>query len=77
MPTSRTALDEADACVEATTDAALDAYADAASKGLRAALALLAVLTVVALFAASRMPRVQPGAAAAAGPAPEPEPSPA
>ena len=45
-----------------TTDAALDAYADARIKGLRAALALLALLTIVALFLAQRIPEVPVGA---------------
>jgi MFS family permease len=55
------ALDEAQVGPE-TTDAALDAYADARLDGLRAALAILAVLAVVALFLAQRIPTVQPGA---------------
>jgi hypothetical protein len=46
-----------------TTDAALDAYADARITGLRAALAILALLTVVALFFTQRIPRAQPGRA--------------
>ena len=40
----------------AATDAALDAYADARLDGLRAALAILAVLAVVALFLAQSIP---------------------
>jgi Na+/melibiose symporter-like transporter len=56
-----TALAEAGAEAE-TTEAALDAYADARLSGLRAALAILAVLAVVALFLAQRIPTRQPGA---------------
>ena len=44
-----------------TTEAALDAYADARLGGLKAALAILAVLAVVALFLAQR-PARRPGA---------------
>ncbi len=54
------ALDEADAGSE-TTDAALDAYGDARIAGLRSALAILALLTIVALFLAQRIPVTQPG----------------
>jgi predicted MFS family arabinose efflux permease len=46
-----------------TTDAALDAYRDARIDGLRAALAILAALTIVALFFAQRIPTTQPGRA--------------
>ena len=46
-----------------TTDAALDAYRDARIVGLRSALAILAVLTIVALFLAQRIPTRQPGEA--------------
>jgi MFS family permease len=49
-----------------TTDAAVTAYRDARIDGLRAALAILAGLTLVALFVAGRLPTRQPGA-------PEPE----
>ena len=49
------ALDEAGAS-SATTEAALEAYADARLDGLRAALAILAVLAVVALFLAQAIP---------------------
>jgi MFS family permease len=49
------ALDEAGA-VPATTDAALDAYADARLAGLRSALAILAALTILALFLAQSIP---------------------
>jgi EmrB/QacA subfamily drug resistance transporter len=55
------ALDEAGVSSR-TTDAALDAYAEARIDGLRAALAILAVLTLCALFAAQRIPKTQPGA---------------
>ncbi len=43
-----------------TTDAALDAYRDARIKGLQAGLAILALLTIVALFFTQRIPRAQP-----------------
>ncbi len=56
------ALDEADV-PPATTDAALEAYGDARLAGLRSALAILAVLTVVALFLAQSIPRKPVGAA--------------
>jgi len=46
----------------ATTAAALDGYADARLVGLRAALAILAFLALVALFLAQRIPTRQPGA---------------
>ena len=49
----------------ATTDAALDAYREARIEGLRAALAILALLAVVALFFTPRIPTTQPGRAAA------------
>ena len=44
-----------------TTDAALDAYRDARLDGLRAALAILALLDLVALFLAQRIPRTPVG----------------
>jgi Na+/melibiose symporter-like transporter len=44
------------------SDAALDAYRDARIDGLEAALAILAVLALVALFYAQRIPTTQPGA---------------
>jgi MFS family permease len=47
------------------TDAALDAYRDARIAGLRSALAILAFLTIVALFLAQRMPTRQPSSATA------------
>jgi MFS family permease len=46
-------------------DDALEAYADARLDGLRNALAILALLDVIALFFAQRIPRTQPGRAAA------------
>jgi len=54
------ALDEAGASSK-TTDAAVDAYSEARLDGLRAALAILSILTICALFAAQRIPEVQPG----------------
>jgi MFS family permease len=54
------ALDEAGVSRE-TTEASLDAYADARIDGLRNALAILAVLVLVALFYAQRIPTAQPG----------------
>ncbi|MFF6776335.1 MFS transporter [Streptomyces sp. NPDC012637] len=56
------ALDEAGVS-PAVTDAALDANAAARLDGLRAALAILACASVVALFFTSRIPRTQPGSA--------------
>ena len=56
------ALDEAGAA-SATTDAALEANADARLAGLRSALAILAVLAILALFLAQSIPTTQPGAA--------------
>jgi MFS family permease len=54
------ALDEASVS-RRTTDAAIDAYTDARIDGLRNALAILAVLVVVALFFAHRIPTSPPG----------------
>ena len=54
------ALDEAHVSSR-TTEAALDAYRDARIAGLRSALAILALLVVVALFLAQRLPTKQPG----------------
>jgi len=48
-----------------TTDAAVSAYQDARISGLRAALAILALLTLLALFFTQRIPARQPGAARA------------
>jgi EmrB/QacA subfamily drug resistance transporter len=45
------------------TDEALDAYRDARIDGLRSALAILALLSIVALFLAQRIPTRQPGGA--------------
>ena len=59
------ALDETNAGSEAT-DAALEAYSDARIVGLRYALAILALLAIVALFLAGRIPTRQPGVAAPA-----------
>jgi EmrB/QacA subfamily drug resistance transporter len=56
------ALDEAEVDQEAS-DAALDSYRDARIDGLRSALAILAVLSVGALFFAQRIPTTQPGRA--------------
>jgi hypothetical protein len=56
------ALEEANASSK-TTDAALDAYRDARINGLRSALAILALLSIVALFLAQHIPTRQPGAA--------------
>jgi hypothetical protein len=54
------ALDDAGVPPE-TTEAALADYADARLEGLRAALAILAGLSIVALFLAESIPRRQPG----------------
>jgi hypothetical protein len=56
------ALDEANVSSE-SADAAVDAYRDARIDGLRSALAILALLALVALFCAQRIPTKQPGAA--------------
>jgi len=55
------ALDEA-GVEEATTDAALVAYEDARLDGLRAALGILALLSIIALFLAQSIPRKPVGA---------------
>ena len=55
------ALDEAGA-TPATTDATLEAYADARLSGLRSALAILAVLSILALFLAQDIPTRPVGA---------------
>jgi MFS family permease len=57
------ALDKAGAS-SAGTDAALAAYQDARLDGLRSSLSILALLILVGLFLAQRIPRKQPGAAA-------------
>jgi hypothetical protein len=56
------ALDRAQVSPE-TSDAALDAYRSARIDGLEASLAILAALSILALFLAQRIPTVQPGAA--------------
>jgi MFS family permease len=58
------ALDEA-RVDRRTTYATLEAYDEARLDGLRSALAILALLVLVALFAAQRIPTRQPGAATA------------
>jgi MFS family permease len=57
------ALDEARVSNRAT-DAAIEAYQEARIDGLKSALAVLALLAVIALFLAQRIPTVQPGASA-------------
>ncbi len=59
------ALDEAGATSEAS-EAALDSYGDARLSGLRAALAILALSTIVALVLAQRIPTRPPGSPATA-----------
>jgi Na+/melibiose symporter-like transporter len=54
------ALDEAH-LRNKTTDAAIASYQDARLDGLRAALGILAVMAIVALLLAGRIPIVQPG----------------
>jgi MFS family permease len=56
----KAALDEAHLNSRAT-DAAITAYQDARIKGLKAGLAILALLTIVALFFTKRIPAAQPG----------------
>jgi MFS family permease len=56
------ALEEAGAS-STTSQAAIDAYADARLDGLQSSLAILALLTLLALFFAQRIPKAQPGAA--------------
>jgi EmrB/QacA subfamily drug resistance transporter len=58
----KSALDEAHASSR-TTDAALASYQDARISGLRSALAILAVMALIALFLAQRIPSRQPQAA--------------
>jgi EmrB/QacA subfamily drug resistance transporter len=59
------ALDKANADSK-QSEAALDAYRSSRIDGLKAALAILGVLVLVALFYAQRIPTTQPGAAEAA-----------
>jgi MFS family permease len=56
------AMDEA-GVASATADEALGAYADARLAGLRSALSILALLSIVALFLAQNIPRAPPAAA--------------
>ena len=56
------ALDEANVN-QRTSDAAVDAYRDARIDGLTSSLAILALLALVALFPAGRIPSTQPGSA--------------
>jgi MFS family permease len=58
----KAALTKANASSE-STDAAVAAYGDARIAGLKSALAILAVLSIVALFPAQRIPSRQPSAA--------------
>ena len=62
----QTALEDAGVSQQ-TADAVLDEYGSACVDGLRTALALLALFSVVALFFTRRVPTQQPGAVAAAG----------
>ena len=64
------ALDQADVSEETAT-AALEANQQARLDGLRAALVVLAVIALLALFSARRIPATQPGSA----PLPSAEPS--
>ena len=57
------ALEEAHASSR-TTDAALDAYQEARIDGLKASLAILALMAIAALFLAQRIPTRQPGSEA-------------
>jgi Na+/melibiose symporter-like transporter len=56
----KTVLEDTDATA-AVTDAALDANAEARLDGLRAALAILALAALLALFFTHRIPTTQPG----------------
>jgi MFS family permease len=56
----QTALDQAHVSRK-TTDATINAYQDARLVGLRAALGILAVMAIIALFLAQRIPTIQPG----------------
>ena len=62
----QTALEDAGVSQQ-TADAVLDEYGSARVDGLRTALALLALFSVVALFFTRRVPTQQPGAVAAVG----------
>jgi MFS family permease len=55
------ALDDANISSE-TTKAAVDAYSEARINGLTSALAILALITIIALFLTQRVPTRQPGA---------------
>jgi MFS family permease len=59
------ALDEANVPSRATDDA-VKAYQESRITGLKAALAILALMNVIALFLTGRIPKVQPGSAEAA-----------
>jgi MFS family permease len=61
----KTAMKEAGASSR-TTDEALADYQDARIDGLKTALAILAIMAVIALFAGGRIPRTQPQAGAPA-----------
>ncbi|MGH2678815.1 MAG: MFS transporter, partial [Actinomycetota bacterium] len=56
---------EATGADERTTQAVVDANQQARVDGLRSALALLAVISVIALFFTKRIPTEQPGSVAA------------
>jgi MFS family permease len=58
----KAALEKSDASGKASDDA-INAYSDARIKGLKSALAILAVLAITALFYAQRIPTSQPSAA--------------
>ncbi|MEU2826739.1 MFS transporter [Streptomyces bacillaris] len=58
----KAALADADANAD-VTDAALDANSEARIDGLRAALAILALSALIALFFSHRIPKTQPGSA--------------
>jgi EmrB/QacA subfamily drug resistance transporter len=69
------ALEQAGAS-SSTTDAAIDAYASARIDGLTSALAILALMTLAALFFTGRIPDRQPGGGAPpSGAEPGPEPA--
>jgi hypothetical protein len=69
----QTALDDANVPPE-TAKAAVDENAEARIAGLRSALALLALISLLALLFSRGIPTVQPGAAAKPGHAPPVEP---